>query len=118
MQSDVVLANWIATGATCSTATLMIILSIPMIQENVKPNRVYGFRTRKTLSDPRIWYSANRVMGKDMLIAGAVVLAVAVMLIISDRIFVALPVAILDVAALVAALGISMAHGFWSLSKM
>ena len=63
MGPNVELANWIGTAATCLTATLMMIFSVPMIQGNVKPNRIYGFRTAKTLADPKVWYPANRVMG-------------------------------------------------------
>ena len=40
----------------------------------VPPNHLYGCRTRRTLSDPRIWYEANRTSGKDFLISGVLVL--------------------------------------------
>ncbi len=50
---------------------LFVGLSIPLIQQRVPPNRYYGFRTRKTLSDPKIWYEANRISGHDLLVAGA-----------------------------------------------
>ena len=52
---------------------LMVVLAIPMILQRVRPNPWYGFKTRKTLSDERIWYPANRYAGKALLIAGAVV---------------------------------------------
>lgn len=50
-------------------------ISVPLILERVPPNNVYGFRTRKTLSDPKIWYAANRASGHHLLVAGAVVTA-------------------------------------------
>ena len=34
-------------------------LSIPLLLNKVPPNPWYGFRTRLTLSDPRIWYPVN-----------------------------------------------------------
>ena len=52
---------------------LFIALSIPLIQERVPPNSFYGFRTVKSLSDPKIWYAINRMSGIDLLIAGALI---------------------------------------------
>lgn len=60
-------------------ALLMMLLSIPMIQKRIKPNRWYGFRTRKTLSSPDIWYPANAYAGK-ILLAQSVVIFVAALL--------------------------------------
>jgi len=54
---------------------LFIGLSIPLILGRVPPNHFYGCRTEKTLSDPEIWYEANRISGKDFLLAGVLVLA-------------------------------------------
>lgn len=48
---------------------LMAALAIPMALGKVPPNAFYGFRTPKTLSSPTIWYPANRVGGRYMLIA-------------------------------------------------
>lgn len=50
---------------------LFIALSVPLIQERVPPNSLYGFRTARTLSDLQIWYAINRIQGLDLLIAGA-----------------------------------------------
>ena len=52
---------------------LFIAISIPLILDRVPPNSTYGFRTTKTLSDPKIWYAANRIAGHDLLIAGLVI---------------------------------------------
>ena len=52
---------------------LFVGLSIPLIQERVPPNSTYGFRTAKSLSDPRIWYEINRISGLDLLIAGVLI---------------------------------------------
>lgn len=48
-------------------------LSIPLILERIPPNRYYGFRTAKTLSEPKIWYEVNRISGNDLLVAGALI---------------------------------------------
>jgi uncharacterized membrane protein len=52
---------------------LFIGISVPLIQKRVPPNRYYGFRTSKTLSDPDVWYTANHVSGIDLFIAGALI---------------------------------------------
>jgi uncharacterized membrane protein len=65
---------------------LFVGLSIPLIQQRVPPNRYYGFRTRKTLSDSKIWYEANRISGHDLLVAGALLTITSfVMLMFAQR---------------------------------
>lgn len=39
--------------------TVLIGLSLPLIQGRVGPNPWYGFRARRTLEDPRVWSPAN-----------------------------------------------------------
>src|SRR5262247_664842 len=56
---------------------LLILASVPMIMEQVPPNRWYGFRTPRTLSDPKVWYPANRIAGQYLTIAGVFILLVA-----------------------------------------
>ena len=48
-------------------------LSIPLIQKRIPPNRFYGFRTAKSLSDPKIWYEVNHLSGNDLFVAGALI---------------------------------------------
>jgi uncharacterized membrane protein len=50
-------------------------ISIPLIRGKVAPNHFYGFRTAKSLSDPRIWYEINRLSGGDLLLAGVLITA-------------------------------------------
>jgi uncharacterized membrane protein len=59
---------------------LLAAASIPMILGKVPPNRLYGFRTRKTLSSPDIWYKANEYGGKLLAVAGAVITLAALVL--------------------------------------
>jgi hypothetical protein len=49
---------------------LFVIAAVPMALGKVPPNRVFGFRTPKTLSSPEIWYPANRIAGWWMIAAG------------------------------------------------
>lgn len=57
-------------------AVLMMVLAVPLILGWVPPNRFYGVRTRRTLSDDALWFAANRVGGWVVLTGGAVWLAV------------------------------------------
>jgi hypothetical protein len=45
------------------TGTLLAGLSIPLIACIVPPNGWYGFRVRKTLTNPEIWYPVNKRSG-------------------------------------------------------
>jgi hypothetical protein len=38
---------------------LLILISIPLLLEKVRPNPVYGFRIQATLNDPTVWYAVN-----------------------------------------------------------
>ena len=59
--------------AFCGVGLFFIAVSIPLIQERVPPNSFYGFRTAKSLSDPNIWYTINRLSGIDLLLAGVLI---------------------------------------------
>lgn len=65
---------WIYLGVCVFIAGI----TVPLIFELVPPNPFYGFRIPKTLSDPAIWYAANRV-GGIALLAGIAVSAVWVL---------------------------------------
>ena len=61
--------EWVNVGL----GLLLIGVSIPLALGKVPPNWLYGFRTRKTMSSPEIWYPANRALGRDGIVAGIVV---------------------------------------------
>jgi hypothetical protein len=52
-------------------------LSIPMILRKIPPNGLYGFRVRKTMENPDIWYRVNSYSGKWLLATGLVIAATA-----------------------------------------
>lgn len=41
----------------------LIAISIPLAIQKIKPNRLYGVRTRLTLNNKAIWYKINRIYG-------------------------------------------------------
>ncbi|WP_448563229.1 SdpI family protein [Trichothermofontia sp.] len=65
---------------------ILIGISIPLIQGRVGPNQWYGFRVRRTLEDPHVWYSVNRYSGWWLLGAGLaeIVIAIALYFVVDD----------------------------------
>lgn len=55
-------------------------LSIPLILRRIPPNGLYGFRVRKTLENPEIWYTVNVFAGKRLLLVGLGTAVAAVVL--------------------------------------
>jgi uncharacterized membrane protein len=53
-------------------------LSIPMILGKIPPNGLYGFRVKKTMENPHIWYKVNTYSGKWLLGVGLVMTLAAV----------------------------------------
>jgi hypothetical protein len=51
-------------------ALIVSLVGLPMALDKVPPNRFYGFRTPRTIADERVWYPANRVAGKALVVAG------------------------------------------------
>ena len=62
------------------SCSLLAVLSIPLILGRIGPNSWYGFRMKKTLSDPAIWYPANAYAGKLLFVVGLMGGLVAVVL--------------------------------------
>jgi hypothetical protein len=53
-------------------------LSVPLIMGKIPPNGLYGFRVKKTMENPDIWYPVNAYSGKWLLVAGLVMAMAAV----------------------------------------
>ena len=51
---------------------------VPLILGWIPPNGLYGFRVRKTMEHPEIWYPVNKYGGERMLLAGLLVVAAAI----------------------------------------
>ena len=56
---------------------LLILLAIPLYLGKIKPNVWYGFRIRKTLENPEIWYPVNKVGAGWMMASGVVTVLTA-----------------------------------------
>jgi hypothetical protein len=64
---------WTLVLTNLIVGILMMIVSLPMIDNKIKPNRYYGFRVKKTLENPEIWYKVNEYSGKRMFVVGMVI---------------------------------------------
>ena len=53
-----------------SAGLLTAALAVPLIRRKVGPNALYGFRVRRTLDDPRVWYDANAFAGRCLFRSG------------------------------------------------
>lgn len=56
------------------------LVSIPLILRKVPRNPVYGYRTRLTLSNDKIWYEANAYFSWRFLVAGVLSACAALLL--------------------------------------
>ncbi len=66
------------TVLVCSAVCSFV--SIPLILRRVPRNPVYGYRTRATLGDDKIWYEANVYFGVRFLITSILSACIAVVL--------------------------------------
>jgi uncharacterized membrane protein len=53
-----------------SAGLLTASLAVPLMRRKVGPNSLYGFRVRRTLQDPRVWYDANAFAGRCLFCSG------------------------------------------------
>ena len=77
-------------------SAVVFVLCIPLVLKLVPPNRLYGFRTRKTLSSPEIWYPANVFSGYALMLAAAVtVLIISCVPLLSDVAYIVIFIALI-----------------------
>jgi uncharacterized membrane protein len=91
-----------------AVGVVFIGIGVPLLRRQVKPNFWYGCRTQKTLSDEKIWYAVNRVTGRDLIVAGILLLTSSLAVSILGRtlnptlaVIILLTVMVLSVAAMV-----------------
>jgi hypothetical protein len=60
--------------------TLLVILSIPLLQNKIKPNGLYGFRVKTTLDDPKMWYAVNNHFARRLLVIGLAIILSSILL--------------------------------------
>ena len=63
---------------------ILLIISIPLVTGKIPQNRFYGIRTRKTMSDERIWYASNRFGGWLFILSSLIYFGIAAFVPYSD----------------------------------
>src|SRR4051794_33350212 len=53
-----------------SAGLLMAALAVLLMRHKVAPNALYGFRVRRTLDAPEVWYDANEFAGRCLFRSG------------------------------------------------
>jgi hypothetical protein len=74
------LAQTITTYIPFGIPLVTILVALPLVMQKVPPNLWYGFRTRRTLSDSKLWYRANYLGGVGLLYASIVSFAINLVL--------------------------------------
>jgi uncharacterized membrane protein len=59
-------------------SALLAVIAVPLALRLVPRNAVYGFRTRATLADDELWFSANAYFGRKLIVATACGCAAAI----------------------------------------
>jgi uncharacterized membrane protein len=97
---------------------LSFAVGVPFLRGWVPRNRLAGFRTPKTLSNNRVWYEANRVAGRDLMIAGVVVMATAVVSALLSQQIPGLTLEKINKLVCVSAMLIATLHSFIALRRI
>ena len=56
---------------------IFLIISIPLAIGKIPRNRFYGVRTRKTLSDEKLWHASNRLGGRLFIVSSLIYLCIS-----------------------------------------
>ena len=96
----------------------LLAAGVPLLRGWIPRNRWSGFRVPKTLSSDRVWYEANRVAGRDLIIAGAVIMTTAVVSAILSKEVQGLPLEKINKAVFLGALFSAAMHSFIALRRM
>ena len=91
---------------------------VPLLRGWIPRNRWSGFRVPKTLSNDRIWYEANRVAGRNLMIAGAVIMAAIIIGALFAQQIPGLPFEKINKAIFLGAPFIAALHSFVALRRM
>jgi hypothetical protein len=56
---------------------IFLLIAIPLVLGWIPKNRFYGVRTRKTLSDERVWLAVNKLGGRLIIACSLIYLSIA-----------------------------------------
>ncbi|HYO94301.1 MAG TPA: SdpI family protein [Polyangiaceae bacterium] len=58
---------------------VLVVVALPLVLGKIPPNGLYGLRLEATLEDSTVWYEANRVAGRDLLLVAAASVALSLL---------------------------------------
>jgi uncharacterized membrane protein len=76
---ELVMEGYSGTVLAAVTGLVYQALGWPLMKRRIKPNHWYGYRISSTLKDERVWYPVNERGGKHLVLAGGVLLALALL---------------------------------------
>lgn len=56
---------------------IFLLLAVPLVLGRIPQNRFYGVRTRKTLSNKRVWFAVNKLAGRLIITSSLIYLSIA-----------------------------------------
>ena len=68
----VLMVTFVTSGLVLAT------VCVPLIFGRIPPNGLYGFRVRKTMEHPEIWYPVNKYGGERLLVTSLLLVLAAV----------------------------------------
>ena len=60
------------------SGSVLAAISVPLILRRIPPNGLYGFRVRKTMEHPEIWYPVNKYGGQRLLLSSLLLILAAI----------------------------------------
>jgi uncharacterized membrane protein len=113
------MTNWLIPGLVLLGAGLVLIgVGVSLVLGRIGRNRVYGYRTPRTVQDDRIWYPVNAMTGLWMIWGGLLAAVIGFLLVVlRNRDEAAQLVLGIGVPALLICLGAGIYKG-WRLARL
>jgi uncharacterized membrane protein len=82
---------------------LLIALALPLFLRKMPPNRWYGVRVPATFADEAVWYEANALSGRDLIVLGVLQVLAATLLpaLLSEPVYVFVNLALMLAGSIV-----------------
>ena len=109
---------WIPGLVLIGLGLIFIGVGIPLVLGRVRRNYIYGYRTRTTMRDERIWYPVNALTGLWLAWAGLLAAVIGVLLVLLRNHEEAARLVLgIGVPALLICLGVGIYKG-WKLARL
>jgi len=97
---------------------IFTILGVPLYLEKIKPNKLYGFRLEKTLSNKKIWYKANKFVGKDLINSGILIVIISLLILTVNQKIPFIYIALIELLIVIIPVIIIITRGMNYLNKL